>query len=144
MPTVLQDNPIGKIAKSQELIRQNADRLHAVATKAEKPCSRHGLKVGEHCDHMEEMLQEIPGDFCEGEGDYPKEAVAWLRAAWQEAVEERDAYRSALADMVATSHRGSGEIPNVIGHEKFFVARTKAIDVLRGTSAPVRSKGGPE
>jgi len=67
-------------------------------------CPDHGLTAEGHCEEMEKMLEEVPGDFCEGEGDLPRHAVERLRLAYEEAIEERDGYRSALCDLAAASN----------------------------------------
>ncbi len=67
-------------------------------------CPDHGLTAEAHCEEIEKMLEEVPGDFCEGEGDAPRDAVERLRLAYEEAVHERDGYRSALCDLAAASN----------------------------------------
>jgi hypothetical protein len=62
-------------------------------------CPTHALSAEQHCEEMELMLEEIPGDFCEGEGDMPHDAVKRLANAYWEAVHERDGYRSAMIDL---------------------------------------------
>ncbi len=53
-------------------------------------CKEHVLLLTEHCDHMEEMLKQIPGQFLEGEGDSPKDAVERLKDAYEQAIEEAE------------------------------------------------------
>jgi hypothetical protein len=62
-------------------------------------CPDHGLTAEGHCEEMEKMLEEVPGDFCEGEGDSPRHAVERLRLAYEEACEERDEMVSVLKIM---------------------------------------------
>jgi hypothetical protein len=69
-----------------------------------KRCEEHGLTRGLHCAEIEAMLDEVPGDFKEGDGDLPRHAVERFREAYDEAVRERDGYRSALADLLAAAH----------------------------------------
>ena len=51
-------------------------------------CENHALEPDEHCEEMERMLEELPGDFCEGEGDSPADAVRRLANAYEEAKSE--------------------------------------------------------
>jgi hypothetical protein len=56
----------------------------SVITKGDgKKCLEHYLLPEEHCAELEACLQQVPGDFCEGEGDSPHDAVNRLRVAYE-------------------------------------------------------------
>lgn len=61
-------------------------------------CEAHALETHEHCEEMELMLNEVPGNFCEGESDAPYEAVRRLRLAYEELANEERRSETARAD----------------------------------------------
>ncbi len=67
-------------------------------------CELHGLTEAGHCGEMEKMLEEVPGDFCEGEGDMPHEAVRRLADAYEELLGEiKDSVSEPVKDMSFTA-----------------------------------------
>ncbi len=53
-------------------------------------CPNHGLTAEAHCEEIEKMLEHVPGNFCEGDGDSPADAVKRLAEAYEELKAEHE------------------------------------------------------
>lgn len=63
-------------------------------------CELHALTAEGHCSEIEKMLEHVPKDMLEGDGDSPSDAIERLRGAYEDADDEISALREALSELV--------------------------------------------
>jgi hypothetical protein len=85
-------------------------------------CPNHALNAEQHCEEMEKMLEHVPGDFCEGEGDSPSDALRRFREAYDELeADVKDLRDAAVLESFIFRRIEDGKLRISAGDEKEIV-----------------------